>query len=218
MFPLPGPFQAAIFDMDGLLIDSEPLWGRAEAELLASHGSQMTAADRLATIGRSIDGSLAIYAERLGMDGDGARRLRAELIQRIRTLYATEGTIRPGAAELVDRLTGVLPIGVASNSDRDLVELGLGRIGLAGRFGAVVSADEVDHAKPAPDVYLEACRRLGVAPGATIGFEDSPAGIEALRGAGLTAVGVRGGGDLELDAADVVVDGLDDVLAWFDDR
>ena len=216
MFPLPGPFEAVVFDMDGLLIDSEPLWGRAEAALVEAHGGRLSRADRLATIGRSIDASIAIHAERLGLPAAILPDLRRELIATVRALYATEGVIRPGAAELVERLTGRLPLGLASNSDRDLVDLALGRIGLAGRFETIVTAADVARAKPAPDAYLELCRRLGVDPSGAIGFEDSPSGIEALRAAGIAAVGVRAGGPLDLRAADVVVDSLVEVLDWVD--
>ena len=214
--PLPGRFQAAVFDMDGLLIDSEPLWARAEADLLAARGGEMTEADRLATFGRSITASIMVYADRLGIP-DAAVELRAELVERVRALYATEAAIMPGVAELVERLHGRLPLAVASNSDRDLIELGLARIGLRDRFDHLVSASEVPRAKPWPDVYLEACRRLCVEPRDAIGFEDSPAGIEALRGAGMTSVGVRAAGALPLDRADRVVGWLSEVLAWVDD-
>jgi HAD superfamily hydrolase (TIGR01509 family) len=216
MFPLPGTFQAVVFDMDGLLIDSEPLWGRAEAALVEAHGGRLTRADRLATIGRSIDASIAIHAERLGLPASTLPDLRRELIATVRVLYATEGVIRPGAAELVDRLTGRLPLGLASNSDRDLVDLALARIGLAGRFQTIVTAADVAHAKPAPDAYLELCARLGADPLRAIGFEDSPSGVEALRAAGIAAVGVLAGGPLDLRAADVVVDSLVEVLDWVD--
>jgi HAD superfamily hydrolase (TIGR01509 family) len=214
MFPLPGTFEAAVFDMDGLLIDSEPLWGRAEAALVEAHGGRLTRADRLGTIGRSIDDSIAIHAERLGLPPSTLPDLRGELIATVRGLYATEGVIRPGAAELVERLTGRLPLGLASNSDRDLVDLALARIGLVGRFETIVTAADVARPKPAPDAYLELCRRLGADPTRAIGFEDSPSGVAALREAGIVAVGVLAGGPLDLRAADVVVDSLVDVLDW----
>ncbi|MEA2654584.1 MAG: hypothetical protein QOI37_1811 [Chloroflexota bacterium] len=211
--PLPGRFQAAVFDMDGLLVDSEPLWARAEADLLAAHGGRMTEADRLATVGRSITGSVMVYADRLGIP-EATAELRAELIERVRALYATEAAIKPGAAELVGRLHGRLPLAVASNSDRELIELGLARIGLLDRFDHLVSASDVARSKPWPDVYLEACRRLGVEPRDAVGFEDSPAGIDALGAAGMTSVGVRAAGAFSLDGADHQVGWLTEVMAW----
>jgi HAD superfamily hydrolase (TIGR01509 family) len=134
----------------------------------------------------------------------------------MRGLIAAEGVIRPGAAERVERLSGHLPLGLASNSDPDLVAIALDRIGLAGRFATIVTAADVGEAKPAPDVYVEACRLLAVAPADAIGFEDSEAGVAALRAAGIAAVGVRAGGPFGLAAADAVVDSLADVLGWFD--
>jgi beta-phosphoglucomutase-like phosphatase (HAD superfamily) len=122
----------------------------------------------------------------------------------------------PGVAELVERLHGRLPLAVASNSDLDLIELGLARIGLRDRFGHLVSASDVPRAKPWPDVYLEVCRRLGVEPRDAIGFEDSPAGVDALRAAEMTSVGVCAAGQFRLDRADHVVGWLSEVLAWLD--
>jgi len=216
-FRLPGRFGAVLFDLDGLLIDSEPLWGRGESTVVEAPGGQLPADDRLATVGRSIDASREIYAERLGLPAGTAARMRAELVERMEALIATDGRARPGAVELVGALAGRIPLAVASNSDRRLVTASLERIGLAGRFTALVTAEDVAAAKPAPDVYLEACRRLGVNPGDAIGFEDSPAGVAALRAAGVTAVGVRSPRPLALDAADVVVDSLVDVLDWLDE-
>ncbi len=216
VYPLPGDVGAVLFDLDGLLIDSEPLWGRAEAAVVEAHGGRLTPGDRLATIGRSVDASLAIYAERVGLPATSVSRLRRELLESVRRLIAEEGQIRPGAAELIDLLGDRLPLAVASNSDGEVVALALDRIGLMGRFAAVISAEDVARPKPAPDVYLEACRRLGVAPSAALGFEDSPAGIEALHAAGAAAVGVRADGPFRLDAADVVVASLEDVLDWVD--
>ena len=213
-FRLPGPFGAALFDLDGLLIDSEPLWARAEAAVVEARGGRLTREDRLATIGRSIGASLEIYAERLGLAPGSVPAMRVELVERMLGLLATEGRAQPGAVELVGALAGRLPLAVASNSDRPLVDVALARIGLTGRFATIVTATEVADPKPAPDVYLEACRRLGVDPAVAIGFEDSPSGVAALRAAGVTAVGVRAAGPLPPDAADVVVDGLDTVVGW----
>ena len=216
LFPLPGRFRAALFDLDGLLIDSEPLWGRAEAAIVEARGGRLTPEDRLATIGRSIDASLAIYAARLGLPETAVGELRADLIGRMRALIAGEGRVQPGAAAVVERLAGHLPLALASNTDRSLVTLALERISLAGRFTAIVTAAEVGAAKPAPDVYLAACAGLGVDPADAIGFEDSPSGIAALRAAGVASVGVRAGGPFDLAAADVVVDSLEEVVGWFD--
>lgn len=177
----------------------------------------MTQEDVVATQGRSVDASVRAYASRLGMP-ESFRALRTELIDRVREMYATEIVLRPCAEDLIDRLLGRLPLAVASNSDRDLVELALTSTGQISFFQRVVSASDVGRAKPHPDVYLEACRRLGVEPRAAIGFEDSATGIAALSAAGLTSVWV-GSGSIQSGPAraDFVVDTLCAVLGWIDE-
>jgi HAD superfamily hydrolase (TIGR01509 family) len=187
---LPGRFRGAVFDFDGLLVDSEPGWARAEERLLARHGHRYTDADRLATVGRSIDDSVCVYAERLGLAPDGVPALRAELIELARAEYLAGFPIRPGATALVGALGGWMPVGLASNTDRMLVEAALERTPFATAFRVIVTADDVEHPKPAPDLYLLACRLLGVEPSAAIAFEDSASGVRAAKAAGLTVVAV----------------------------
>jgi HAD superfamily hydrolase (TIGR01509 family) len=121
----------------------------------------------------------------------------------------------PGAVELVRALAGRVPIAVASNSPRRLLELSLDRAGLTGVPDAVVAADDVTHGKPAPDLYLAACAALGVDPGASVAFEDTITGVTSARAAGMTVVGVP---SLNPDGfpADLVLDSLadPDLLAW----
>jgi HAD superfamily hydrolase (TIGR01509 family) len=209
---LPGRFHAAVFDMDGLLVDSEPLWVLAEAELLERHGDRLTAEDVEATHGRSIDDTIVAYAVRLGgIDPDG---LRAELMSIMRAHYGTSPPIRPGARELVRLLAGRIPLAVASNTDVDLVRLALAGAGLLDAFTAVVSGADMARAKPHPAVYLEACRQLGVAPRDAVAFEDSPAGVQAAKAAGLTCVAVpdREGVDLGAAGADLVIGSLAELV------
>ncbi|HEV2593067.1 MAG TPA: HAD family hydrolase, partial [Gaiellaceae bacterium] len=108
---------------------------------------------------------------------------------------------------LVAALRGRIPIGVASNSSRELVETALRGAGL-GEFDAIVAAEDVAVAKPAPDAYLEACRRLGVEPGRAAAIEDSPAGAAAAKAAGMLVIGLDPTGTVKLDAADIVVQSL----------
>ncbi len=207
-FVLPGRFRAAIFDMDGLLVDSEPLWVSAERELLARHGHVLTDDDVDATHGRSIEDTIAAYAQRLGSHPQ--RALRAELMALMRTRYAAGPALMPGARELVGLLGGRLRLGVASNTDLDLVRLALRGTGLLDAFGAVVSSAGHGRGKPHPDVYLAACRALGIEPGDAVAFEDSTLGVRAAKAAGLTCVGVpeRDGVDLLGAGADLVVPSL----------
>lgn len=116
---------------------------------------------------------------------------------------------RPGAGELVAALRGRTPIGVASNSPESFVRAALEAAGLSGAFAAVVTADQVAEAKPAPDTYLEACRRLRAAPSRSVALEDSPTGVAAARAAGLYVVGVPSLPGVVLDA-DLVASSLAD--------
>jgi HAD superfamily hydrolase (TIGR01509 family) len=209
---LPGRFRAAVFDMDGLLVDSEPLWALAETDLLARHGDRFTPADAEATHGRSIDETIDAYARRLG--GADRAALRAELLALIRAHYSGGAPVRPGARELVRWLEGRMRLAVASNTDGDLVRLALEGAGLLDAFAAVVSGADVGRSKPHPDVYLAACRALGVEPRDAVAFEDSPAGVQAAKAAGMTCVGVpeRDGVDLAAAGADVVVGSLAELV------
>jgi HAD superfamily hydrolase (TIGR01509 family) len=211
-FVLPGRFRAAVFDMDGLLVDSEPLWVLAETELFARHGQAFGPADAEATHGRSIEDTILDYAARLG--GLDPTALRAELIARMRVLYLERTSLRPGARDLVRSLEGRLGLGVASNTDRDLVELALRKVGLLDAFAAIASGVDVGRPKPHPDVYLAACRALAVEPGHAVALEDSLDGVRAAKAAGMTCVGVpeRDGLDLAAAGADVVVRSLAELV------
>lgn len=212
-FRLPGRFRAAVFDMDGVLVDSEPLWVLGEKELLACHGDRLTAADAEETHGRSIEETIALYSGRLG-DVDPIM-LRAELMAIMRTLYKRGSPLHFGARELVRSLEGHVRLGVASNTDSDLVRLALERAGLLDAFAAIVSAADVGRAKPNPDVYIAACHALGVEPREAVAIEDSPVGVRAAKAAGMTCVGVpdRNGVDLAAAGADVVVGSLVDLVS-----
>ncbi len=211
---LPGPFRAAIFDMDGLLLDTERLWVEAEAELLARHGDQFTEADHAATHGRAMAESVAIYAQRLG--GLDPVMLEAELLDLMRAHYDSGAALQPGAEALVRSLEGRMRLGVASSTTAPLVRLGLERAGLLDAFEVVTSGADLGWAKPFPDAYLEACRELGVPPSEAIAFEDSPVGVRAAVAAGMVVVAVPDrpgvGPSLRAVGAHHVVASLADVI------
>jgi HAD superfamily hydrolase (TIGR01509 family) len=185
---LPGPFRAAIFDMDGLLLDTERLWVEAEAELLERHGDHFTEADHAATHGRAMADSVVIYAKRLG--GLDPTMLEAELLELMRAHYDGGAALQPGAEALVRGLEGRMRLGVASSTTAPLVRLGLERVGLLDAFEVVTSGADLGRAKPFPDAYLEACRALEVSPAEAIAFEDSPVGVRAAVAAGMVVVAV----------------------------
>ena len=209
---LPGRFRAVIFDLDGVLVDTEPGWRRAETELLRRHGDAYTEADAAASLGAPVDVVVARYADRLGLGGQNRLRLREELMELARVEYGGVVPVRPGAMELLRSLRGRVPLGVASNTPRELVVRALDAAGLAGYFDFVVTAEDVERPKPAPDIYLAACRRLGVEPSDAVALEDSPPGIEAARRAGLTVVAIPQDDGVDTSAADHVVPTLRELL------
>jgi HAD superfamily hydrolase (TIGR01509 family) len=120
---------------------------------------------------------------------------------------------RPGAVALVDGLLAAgIPIAVASNSPRAFLDRVLRSSGMAERFTVTVAGDEVPRPKPAPDIYLEACRRLGADPAASVGLEDSPTGAQAAKAAGLTVIGVPYLADMEIPDADITAGSLADAI------
>jgi HAD superfamily hydrolase (TIGR01509 family) len=209
---LPGRFRGAVFDFDGLLVDSEPEWARAEAILLDRHGSVFTEADRVATVGRSPEQTIRAYGARLGLAPDDYPALRRELLELVGDRFRRGLQPRPGAVELVRWLGSIMPLALASNTDRWLVQAGLAASAFAAAFRVVLTADDVKNHKPAPDLYLLACRRLGLATSDAIAFEDSLAGVASARAAGLTVVAVPERRTKAFDVADLVLDSLEELL------
>ncbi len=209
---LPGRFRAVVFDMDGLLLDTETLWERAESELFRRHGGEFTREDQLAVMGTGMEFSGRYYAERLGEPIEAGARLVDEMHGYMLDELRREVLTRPGAAELVGRLRGRVPLGLASNSERRLVDAALDAAGLTDAFDAVVTAADVVNPKPAPDIYLLACRRLGSTPTDTLALEDSAPGIAAAKAAGLTCIAVPQFAETDVSAADEVIDSLEELL------
>lgn len=183
--------DAVVFDNDGLLLDTESVWTRAEEDLFERRGTEFTPADKLELVGTSAEIAGGILERRLGEPGRAA-----ELIEELNELvvaeleHGVEAMI--GARELLERLReqGV-PLGLVSNSPLRFIRRSIEIAGFEAHFDVVLSAHEVAAPKPAPDPYLEACRRLGVEPGpAVVALEDSPIGVAAARAAGLTVIGI----------------------------
>jgi HAD superfamily hydrolase (TIGR01509 family) len=206
-------YRAVVFDMDGLLLDTEVLWQRAEAELFRRHGAEYTIADALAVMGTSFDLTARYFAERLGEPTHRGAALVDELRVLMLDELRREVAARPGAVELVERLRNRVPLALASNSSRPLVEAALRTAGLTDAFDAIVTADDVPHPKPAPDLYLLACERLGVQPGEALALEDTAPGIAAAKAAGLTCIAVPQFAETDASAADRIIDSLEELLA-----
>jgi HAD superfamily hydrolase (TIGR01509 family) len=204
----PSPDPAVVFDLDGVLLESEIAWTRAETDLFARYGQPYGDVEKRLLIG----GSLADTGRTLERLLDGVRtadQLVEELVELAAVEFARGVTPMPGAVELIDELRGRRPIAVASNSLRRMVDLALDGSGLDGAFDAVIAGDEVAEPKPAPDIYLEAARRLGSPPERAVAIEDSPIGAAAARAAGMYVIGIPYLRDLVLDV-DLVGRSLED--------
>lgn len=206
---------AVVFDNDGLLLDTESVWTRAEQDLFARRGTEFTPADKRELVGSSAAVAGGILERRLGEPGRAE-----ELIEELNALVVAElehgVEAMLGARELLERLRRRgTPIGLVSNSPLVFVVRSLQLVGFEDIFDVVLSAHEVAAPKPAPDPYLEACRRLAVEPGPdVVALEDSPTGVAAARAAGLTVIGVPSIEGVALDEAHHLAESLrDDVVA-----
>lgn len=206
---------AVVFDNDGLLLDTESVWTRAEEDLFELRELEFTPADKLELVGTSAQIAGGILERRLGEPGRAG-----DLIEELNELVVAElehgVEAMLGARELLERLgeRGV-PLGLVSNSPLRFVQRSIELAGFEHYFDVILSAHEVAAPKPAPDPYLEACRRLGVEAGPeVIALEDSPTGVAAARAAGLTVIGVPSVDGVLLDEAHHLADSLlDDLVA-----
>ncbi len=211
--------QAVILDMDGVLTDSEPLYAEAVNVALHETGFTMSSTDHQAIMGSSIDYTWEWVVDRFGLDRDLAY-WKARYEKAVLRLLTERAPPMPGIYRLLDRLEERgLKLGLASSSQANWVEAVLSRLGITDRFGSVAACDMVQHAKPAPDLYLLAARKLDVAPAACVAIEDSPRGVQAAKSAGMVAVALRSATmpHMDLSAADHVSDSLDDFdFSWLD--
>ncbi|MCA6091361.1 HAD family phosphatase [Streptomyces sp. SCA3-4] len=184
MRSLPAGTEAVVFDCDGLLVNTEDCWTVVETAIFAEHGQPFGPAQKALVIGRTVEDAGEAMAHHFGRPGAGAD-IAAELLERVRDELARGAEALPGAAELVRACRAAVPIAVASNSPRELLDTALRSAGLADYFPSSFAADEVHSPKPAPDLYLTACAALGVAPRHSVAFEDSATGIASARAAGL---------------------------------
>ena len=177
--------DAVVFDLDGLLLDSEQVWDEVRERLTRERGGRWHEGATRDMMGMSSVEWSRYMHERLGQP-----EINAEVVRRMLERYRERLPLLPGAVEAVRRLAARWPLGLASSSNRELIELALEAAGIAELFRVTVSSEEVERGKPAPDVYVEAAKRLGIAPERAVAVEDSHNGILSARAAGMRVIAV----------------------------
>jgi HAD superfamily hydrolase (TIGR01509 family) len=206
--------DAVVFDLDGVLLDSEQLWDEAREELARDRGGRWHERAQRDMMGMSSREWSRYMHDVIGLR-EPPEEISAEVVRRMERRYRERLPLLPGAVEAVERLAARWPLGLASSSNRPLIDLVLEVSELGRFFRATVSSEEVARGKPAPDVFLEAARRLDVAPERVAVVEDSENGILAGRAAGMRVVAIPNAhfppGAEALAAADVVLASLDEL-------
>jgi HAD superfamily hydrolase (TIGR01509 family) len=206
--------RAVVFDLDGVLVDSESVWDAARRAVVAQTGGRWRPGATTTMMGMSSSEWSRYLHDELGVPLEPAEineRVVADLLAR----YRRQLPLLPGAVAAVKRLAARWPVAIASSANRPVIDTVLDAAGLTGEFSATVSGDEVARGKPAPDVYLEAARKLGIDPASTAAVEDSTNGLRAAAAAGMVVVAAPNREfPPEADAlalADLVVESLDEL-------
>jgi len=206
--------EAVIFDLDGVLLDSEQVWDEARRQLVSESGGRWHGRAQKDMMGMSSPEWSRYVNEKLGVDLP-PERISDDVVRRLTDLYRKRLPLLPGATEAVERLAAHWPLGLASSSNREVINLVLELAGLGSQFEVTVSSEEVGRGKPAPDVYLETARRLGRAPSRCAAIEDSHNGILSAAAAGMRVIAIPNHafppGQEALSAATRVLPSLDDL-------
>ncbi len=206
--------EAVVFDMDGVLIHSEEVWDDVREAYVRERGGRYDAEVQRALMGMSSTEWSRYLHERAGVP-DEPEAINEEVVRRMLEAYRRRLPLADGAVDAVQRLAARYRLGLASSSNRPLIDAVLEVTGLGRHFAATVSSEEVARGKPAPDVYLEAARRLGVDPTRAAAVEDSHGGIRAAKAAGMPVIAIPNPSyppDAEsLALADVTIRSLDEL-------
>jgi len=204
--------KAAIFDMDGLLIDSEPLWQEAEIKVFRSVGVPLTRELCRERAGTRLDEVVRHWYDKFPWRGDSPKVVEARILEEVSRLIIDRGEPMPGVWEAIDMLSAAeYELAVASSSPMELIRAALGAFSLIDKFSVLHSAEAEASGKPHPAVYLSAISRLGVDPNHCIAFEDSVAGVQSAKSAGAWVIAVPDPADISnpaFAAADVVLSSL----------
>jgi HAD superfamily hydrolase (TIGR01509 family) len=180
---------AVVFDLDGILVDSEQVWDAARRDVVAEHGGTWRDEATRDMLGMSAPEWSRYVVDRLGV-ALAPEEVNRAVVDALLREYDERLPLLPGAREAVERMAERWPLGLASSSNRPVIDLVLDRMGVTDKFAATVSSEEVGRGKPAPDVYLEAARRLAVDPAACTAIEDSENGIKSAHAAGMRVVAI----------------------------
>jgi HAD superfamily hydrolase (TIGR01509 family) len=181
--------EAVVFDLDGLLLDSEQVWDAVREELARERGGRWHPQAQRDMMGMSSPEWSSYMHEVIGLP-EPPEEINAEVVRRLADSYREHLPAIPGAREAVERLAQRWPLALASSSNRELIDLALELLGIASLFKTTVSSEEVARGKPAPDVYLEAARRLQADPTNAAAIEDSHNGIRAAKAAGMRVLAI----------------------------
>jgi HAD superfamily hydrolase (TIGR01509 family) len=181
--------DAVVFDLDGVIVDSEQVWDEVRIDLVHAAGLPFPPEATRAMMGMSSPEWSRYLVEQLGVPGR-PEQANAAVVERMLERYAEGPPFIPEAVDAVRRIGERWPVGIASSSNRELIDVVLDAAGLASLVRVAVSSEEVGRGKPAPDVYLEAGRRLGVEPRHAAAVEDSHNGIRSAKSAGLRVIAV----------------------------
>ena len=181
--------EAVIFDLDGVIVDSEQVWDDVREQLARERGGRWHDRAQADMMGMSSPEWSRYMHEEIGLEESPAE-INDEVVRRLLARYRADLPLIDGAVEAVRRLAADMPLAVASSSNRPVIDTVLERAGLTALFAATVSSEEVERGKPAPDVYLEATRRLGQEPSRCAAVEDSSNGLRSAAAAGLRVVAI----------------------------
>lgn len=186
-----GQFEALLFDLDGTLVDTMPMHGKAYADVFATRGYRLSMADYLAHVGPPARVAVPLFMAAAGMrdiTDEVAGAVHREKQLRFAELLATEAVPTLPASQLLARFQGEKPMALVSSGNRGGVDAIIAALGWADYFGAVVTGDDVTRGKPDPEPYLRAAALLGVAPGQCLAFEDTESGVSAAVAAGMSVI------------------------------
>jgi HAD superfamily hydrolase (TIGR01509 family) len=205
---------AVVFDLDGVLLDSEQLWDAVREDLASERGGRWHDRAQADMMGMSSPEWSRYMHDVIGLT-ESPDEINAEVVRRLLAGYRESLPLIVGAVEAVERLSARWPLGLASSSNREVIDAVLDAAGIAERFTASVSSEEVAHGKPAPDVYLEAARRLGADPTQCVAIEDSRNGIRSAHAAGMRVLAIPNAhfppSEDTLESADAIVASLDEL-------